>query len=576
MTCPLHNWVISLETGKALGADEGRVRTIPLRGRGRRGFSSRSKRLAQTSRLRQDAARRAAPVRTTCPYCGVGCGVLAEVAADGAVADRGRSRSSRQFRPPLLQGLGARRNARRSTDRLLHPEVDGARASWDDGARSRRPALSGDDRRAWPRLASPSTSPASCLTEDYYVANKLMKGFIGSANIDTNSRLCMASSVAGHRRAFGSDTVPGVLRGSGAGGSRRARRLQSRLVPSGPLPAADGGEGEAAGTKIVADRSAPHDDGRHRRPASGHRARTATSRCSPACSRHLAQDRPRRSRLCRGAHTAASMEALPRRPIRHDLDALPRATGLAAGRSLHRSIDLFAATEKVVTVYSQGVNQSSSGTDKVNAIINCHLATGRIGRPGMGPFSVTGQPNAMGGREVGGLANMLAAHMEIEDADAPRSRAALLALRRRSPTKPGLKAVDLFRAVGDGRIKALWIMATNPVDHPCRTPTRVEAAIARLSLRRRLRRHARRPTRPRSRMCCCPRAAWGEKDGTVTNSERRISRQRAFLGGAGRSAARLVDDLRGRAPHGLRRGLRLRMSRRRSSPNMRALSAVRE
>ncbi|TJV24671.1 MAG: nitrate reductase, partial [Mesorhizobium sp.] len=138
------------------------------------------------------------------------------------------------------------------------------------------------------------------------------------------------------------------------------------------------------------------------------------------------------------------------------------ATDLGEDELVH-FYSLFAATANTVTVYSQGVNQSSSGTDKVNAIINCHLATGRIGKPGAGPFSVTGQPNAMGGREVGGLANMLAAHMEIENPE-HRDRVQRFWSAPAVAEKPGLKAVEMFQAVADGRIKALWIMATNPVD----------------------------------------------------------------------------------------------------------------
>lgn len=125
--------------------------------------------------------------------------------------------------------------------------------------------------------------------------------------------------------------------------------------------------------------------------------------------------------------------------------------------ALQAFYDLFASTERVVTVYSQGINQLVRGADKVNAIINCHLATGRIGRPGMGPFSVTGQPNAMGGREVGGLANQLAAHMDFDD-PADIQRVARFWDATAIATSPGLKAVDLFRAVGDGSIRALWIM----------------------------------------------------------------------------------------------------------------------
>ncbi|MBU1305092.1 MAG: molybdopterin-dependent oxidoreductase, partial [Alphaproteobacteria bacterium] len=199
------------------------------------------------------------------------------------------------------------------------------------------------------------------------------------------------------------------------------------------------------------------------------------------------------------------------------------ATGIAL-TDIETFYDWFAQTRKTVTVYSQGVNQSAAGTDKVNAIINCHLATGRIGRPGMGPFSVTGQPNAMGGREVGGLANILAAHMDFTpDAIERVGRfwgSATVA------TKPGLKAVDLFPAIADGRVKAVWIMATNPVD------SMPEADLVRAALRTCpfvvvSDMNANTDTMAEANVRL-PAAGWGEKDGTVTNSERRISRQRPF------------------------------------------------
>ena len=139
----------------------------------------------------------------------------------------------------------------------------------------------------------------------------------------------------------------------------------------------------------------------------------------------------------------------------------PADTGLSQ-KDIQTFYDIWIGSQKVVTIYSQGVNQSTGGSDKVNAIINCHLATGRIGRPGMGPFSVTGQPNAMGGREVGGLANMLACHLDIED----HNHRQTVQNHWQSPTictKPGLKAVDLFKACATGKIKALWIISTNPV-----------------------------------------------------------------------------------------------------------------
>ncbi len=186
----------------------------------------------------------------------------------------------------------------------------------------------------------------------------------------------------------------------------------------------------------------------------------------------------------------------------------------------------FIIRDKVVTCYSQGVNQSAQGSDKVNSILNCHLASARIGRPGCGPLSLTGQPNAMGGREVGGLANMLAAHMGYSPSDVERVRRFWGAPRM--ATREGLKAVQMFEAIESGRIKALWVMHTNPaVTLPRADAMRPPCAS---SISSSCRRPSKAPIRPApARMLLLPAAAWGEKDGTVTNSERRISRQRAFL-----------------------------------------------
>ncbi len=206
------------------------------------------------------------------------------------------------------------------------------------------------------------------------------------------------------------------------------------------------------------------------------------------------------------------------------MDRVASATGLSP-LAIQRFYDLFAQREKVVTVFSQGVNQSAAGTDKVNAIINCHLATGRIGRPGMGPFSVTGQPNAMGGREVGGLANMLAAHMDFtpEAVD----RVGRFWGSDRVATTPGRKAVDLFKALARGDVRAVWIMATNPVDSlPEADEVRAALQSCPFVVVSDMNRATDTMALAHVRL---PAAGWGEKDGTVTNSERRISRQRAFL-----------------------------------------------
>jgi assimilatory nitrate reductase catalytic subunit len=185
----------------------------------------------------------------------------------------------------------------------------------------------------------------------------------------------------------------------------------------------------------------------------------------------------------------------------------------------------FARTQLTVTAFSQGVNQSTSGTDKVNAIVNVHLATGRIGKPGTGPFSLTGQPNAMGGREVGGLANQLAAHMDFSPANV--ERVARFWGSPRVAAKEGLKAVELFDAVERGAVKAIWIMSTNPVvsmphaERVRRALLGCELVVVSDCVRD--------TDTTRCAHVLLPAASWGEKSGTVTNSERRISRQRSFM-----------------------------------------------
>jgi assimilatory nitrate reductase catalytic subunit len=463
-------------------------------------------------------------IKTTCPYCGVGCGVLAEVAPDRSTVLRGDPDHPANF--GRLCSKGAALGETIGTEgRLLHPEIDGREASWEAaldlvaGRFSEIIAEHGRDSVAF-------YVSGQLLTEDYYVANKLMKGFIGSANIDTNSRLCMASAVAGHRRAFGSDTVPGayrdleltdliVLVGSNLAwchpvlyqriAAAKEQRPEMQVVLIDPRRTA---------TADIADLHLAIGADGDVALFMGLLAHLAVEQCI---------DLSYVTAYTTGFDAAfAAASALT-------LDRVADATGLARGQ-IERFYELFTSAEKVVTLFSQGANQSVCGTDKVNAIINCHLATGRIGKPGTGPFSVTGQPNAMGGREVGGLANMLAAHMEIDN---PVHRDRVQRFWR-SPciaSRPGLKAVDMFRAVADGRIKALWIMATNPVDS-MPDAARVEQALRDcpfLVVSDVVRdtdtiRHAR---------VKLPAAAWGEKDGTVTNSERRISRQRHFLAAPG-------------------------------------------
>jgi assimilatory nitrate reductase catalytic subunit len=460
-----------------------------------------------------------ATVRTTCPYCGVGCGVLATPQADGSVAISGDPDHPANF--GRLCSKGSALGETLSFDgRLLYPESDGVRVSWDEALDRVATTFKKTVDEFGPDSVAIYGS-GQLLTEDYYVANKLMKGFIGSGNMDTNSRLCMASSVAGHKRAFGSDTVPGnyedleladliVLVGSNLGWCHpvlyqrivkaKTERPDMRVVLIDPRRTV---------SADIADLHLPvQSDG--------------DSALFVGLLAHLA-DHGITAPDFVTEHTSGGDAALL---VAEDwpISRVATATGLSE-KAVSLFYSWFAKTEKTVTVYSQGVNQSSSGTDKVNAIINCHLLTGRIGRPGMGPFSVTGQPNAMGGREVGGLANMLAAHMDFtpEAID----RVGRFWGSDSVATKPGLRAVDLFAAMARGEIKAVWIMATNPVDSMPEADA-VRAALANCPFVVVSDMSALTDTGVAAHVRL-PAAGWGEKDGTVTNSERRISRQRPFL-----------------------------------------------
>ena len=485
-------------------------------------------------------------VRTTCPYCGVGCGVLATPDGQGGAAIAGDPEH-----PANLGRLCSKGSALGETlsleNRLLHPEVDGERRSWESALGTVAGALRKVAEQHGPDAIAFYLS-GQLLTEDYYVANKLAKGFIGTPHVDTNSRLCMSSAVAAHRRAFGSDTVPGcyadldeadliVLTGSNAAWCHPI--LFRRMVDARMK----------RGTKLVVIDPRRTQTGEEADLFLGIRPGSDTALFSGLLV-HLADAGILDARFV-ADHTAGFEAALDRaRLIAPDRAAVAHLTGLSEGE-IGAFYDLFARTPRVVTAFSMGVNQSAQGTDKGNAIINCHLATGRIGRPGMGPFSLTGQPNAMGGREVGGLANMLAAHMHFAPEEVDRVRRFWNAPN--IITGEGMKAVALFEAIERGKIKALWVMGTNPVVSMPQAD-RIKAAIAKLDLYvvSEVVRDADTARATGRRTVLLPALAWGEKDGTVTNSERRISRQRRFLKAPGEARAdwAALADVGRRLGHG--------------------------
>ncbi len=468
-------------------------------------------------------------VHTTCAYCGVGCGIEATVTGPRTVEIAGDKAHPANFGSLCSKGtwLGETLGLE---GRLLHPMIGEEQVSWDTALDE----VAGRMRETIAEHGPQSVAfylSGQLLTEDYYIANKLAKGFIGSPHVDTNSRLCMASAVAAHNRAFGEDVVPCsyddldeadliLLVGSNTAWCHPV--IWQRIERAR----------EARGTRIVVI------DPRRTETAAG-----ADLHIPIAPDGDIALFNALLAVMqARGLVDTSGCDE-----PEGFWDDLSQDSGIDADL-FARLADMVAAHPRMITLFSQGSNQSVCGTDKGNAIINLHLGLGRINQPGMGPFSITGQPNAMGGREVGGLANMLACHLGFSDGE--RADVAQFWAAPALVTGPGLKAVDMFRAIHDGRIKFLWVMATNPaVSMPdasfvrealARCPTVVVSEVMADTDTARLA-HIR-----------LPALGWAEKDGTVTNSERRISRQRAILPAPGQARAdwRILCNVAARLGHG--------------------------
>ncbi len=481
-------------------------------------------------------------VRTTCPYCGVGCGVSARATTARTLTIAGDRRH-----PANAGRLCSKGAALAATvgleGRLLEPMIGGRAVDW--------PTAIGHVADGFGRVIAEHGPDAvafyvsgQLLTEDYYAANKLMKGFIGSGNIDTNSRLCMASAVVAHKQAFGADLVPGCY---------ADLDLADLVVFSGH---------NAAWTHPVLFRRMEAARARGQRHVVIDPRRTDTAE---GCDLHLALAPQSDVRLWNGlladlmlrgavdldyvaAHVSGFDEVvLALLEADQSIAAVAADCGVdpAALETFYR---WFAEAPRTVSLFSMGANQSVQGVAKGAAIINAHLATGRIGKPGACPFSITGQPNAMGGRETGGMASTLAAHMDF--APDERARVARFWGVERVAERPGLKAVEMFEAIHAGRIKAVWIIATNPAVSLPRA-TRVREALARCPLVVASDCMADTDTLAFAHVKL-PALAWGEKDGTVTNSERCISRQRPTMAPPGKARAdwRIIADVAAALGHG--------------------------
>ncbi|MEK8030504.1 molybdopterin-dependent oxidoreductase [Ideonella sp. DXS29W] len=464
---------------------------------------------------------------STCCYCGVGCGVIIEHDGVQITGVRGDPQHPANFGRLCSKGatlhLTASASVTRQT-RLLSPMRRLQRGgppqpvSWDDALTHTADELARLHRAHGPESIGVYIS-GQLLTEDYYVFNKLVKGLLGSNQIDTNSRLCMSSAVAGYKATLGADAPPCAyddlqhaqtvfITGSNMAWAHPVlmRRLEDarRANPTQKWIVADPRRTETAESADLHLPLMPGSD-----VALYHGLLHLLLWEGLVDTGFIAQ------------HTEG-FDALRDRVRDHTPRETARLTGLAED-DIVTAARWFGSHTPTLSLYCQGLNQSSSGTAKNAALINLHLATGQIGKPGAGPFSLTGQPNAMGGREVGGMANLLSGHRDLGD---PTHRAEVARLWGvpEVPAKPGLTAVEMFEAAADGQVKALWIACTNPAQSMPDQAT-VRRALERAELVIVQEAFATTATCAFADVLL-PATTWGEKDGTVTNSERRISRVR--------------------------------------------------
>ncbi|MCU0964531.1 MAG: molybdopterin-dependent oxidoreductase, partial [Burkholderiaceae bacterium] len=470
-----------------------------------------------------------AETRSTCPYCGVGCGVLIEHDATQITGVRGDPEHPANFGRLCTKGstLALTAAPHLRNQRALQPLRRAARGqplqpvAWDAALDEVASRFAATVARHGPDAVGLYLS-GQLLTEDYYVFNKLAKGLLGTNNVDTNSRLCMSSAVAGYKQSLGADAPPACYDDIGLAstifitGSNMAwahpvlfRRVEDarRANPQLKLIVADPRRTETA---AVADLHLPLLPGTD---VVLHHALLHVLLWEGLADMEFVRQ-----------HTTG-FEGLRDRVREFTPAHAAKVCGLKAD-DIVQAARWFGQNTPTLSLYCQGLNQSRSGTDKNSTLINLHLATGQIGQPGAGPFSLTGQPNAMGGREVGGLANLLGAHRDLGNAEHRAEQAALWGVAD-VPSEPGKSAVDMFQAAADGQIKALWIVCTNPAQSmPDQTVVRRALQRAEFVVLQEAYRHT---ATAEYADLLLPASSWGEKSGTVTNSERRISRVRAAL-----------------------------------------------
>ncbi|WJJ95206.1 nitrate reductase [Algibacter luteus] len=460
-------------------------------------------------------------VKTTCSYCGVGCGIIVKKDANNKVFVEGDKDHPVNKGMLCSKGMNLHYVANDVSDRILYPEMRWSRShprervSWDDALDRAASVFKSIIKKHGPDSVGFYVSGQS-LTEEYYIANKLTKGFIGTNNIDTNSRLCMSSAVVGYKKTFGEDSVPI---------SYADIELADTFLITGANPAwchpilfrrLEKHKEENPNVKIIVvdprktDTANFADIHLQLLPGTDVVLYNAIARC--LYKRGLIDEDFIKN------HTDGFQEYKDL-IFKTSLKQASKICGVSE-KDIQKAADTIGVSKGFISMWAMGLNQSVVGTDKNVSLLNLSLITGQVGKPGCGPFSLTGQPNAMGGREVGGMANLLAVHKDLMNEEHRREVAQFWGVDKINP-KPGLTATEMFDALESGKLKAVWIACTNPlVSLP--NLNRIEKAMenAKFIVVQDI---SHKSDTVAFADLVLPAAGWLEKEGTMTNSERRIS-----------------------------------------------------
>lgn len=460
-------------------------------------------------------------VKTTCSYCGVGCGIIVKKDSNNKVFVEGDKDHPVNKGMLCSKGMNLHYVANDTSDRILYPEMRWSRShprervSWDTALDRAANVFKSIIKKHGPNAVAFYVSGQS-LTEEYYIANKLTKGFVGTNNIDTNSRLCMSSAVVGYKKAFGEDSVPI---------SYADIELADCFLITGANPAwchpilfrrIEKHKEENPSVKVIVIDPRKTDSANfadlHLQliPGTDVVLYNAIGRCLYK-SGLIDEDFINK-------HTEG-FEGYKKIIFDTTLREASKKCGVLE-KDIIIAAEYIGLSKGFISMWAMGLNQSVVGTDKNVSLLNLSLITGQVGKPGSGPFSLTGQPNAMGGREVGGMANLLAVHKDLQNEEHRREVAQFWGVDKISP-KLGLTATEMFDALESGKLKAVWIACTNPlVSLP--NSHRIEKAMVNSKFVV-VQEISHKSDTVAYADLVLPAAAWLEKEGTMTNSERRIS-----------------------------------------------------